>query len=79
MGSAFDLKTATATSWDNRLVEKLLEMRGVETAGGNTCTFNMKQKDTEGKSTIKKTTRFVINAPRISDKLRKECRGALPS
>lgn len=56
---------ATVTSWDNRLVKKLLATPGVERVVGHMCMLDMKQKDQQGEGLIRKETGFMTNAPHI--------------
>ena len=66
---------ASVTSWDNRLVKKLLATPGVERVVGHMCMFDMKQKDRQREGLIRKETEFMTNAPRIGDRLRRRCNG----
>ena len=64
---------ASATSWDNRMVKRLMGTPGVERVVGHMCQFDMKQKDNDGVGMVKKPTGFLTNAHGIARRLDKKC------
>ena len=66
---------ASATSWKEPCVTRLLNKPGVEKVTSDMCVYGMKQEDDEGEALIKKPTSFMTNAPAIARRLSQRCTG----
>ena len=65
----------TATSWNYKPMQNLMQKNGVIKVRGDMCMFDMVQEDGEGVGQIKKPTGFVTNAPEIAKQLQRVCNG----
>ena len=63
-----------ATSWDQRCMKAVTEMKDVVVVKADMCQFGMMGKDKEGWGYHKKPTGFATNSKEIAKKLRRECK-----
>jgi hypothetical protein len=66
---------ASARSWEEPCVKKLMELTKVTRVVSDMCVYGMEQEDTGGRALVKKPTAFMTNAPEIAARLGQRCVG----
>jgi hypothetical protein len=66
---------ATAKSWEDPIVERIMKDWRVYGVKGDMCRFGMQQKDENGEGHVKKRTMFMTNAEMSAGKLAQKCVG----